>query len=125
MELRNRFHILQSSNIDEEQIEEKDTFTIASERVIGFRRQVHKEWITPDIWKLIDNRKELKKKMCNTHSERIKKKRRDQYSNINREVKKATKMDRKNFIKNMANEAEEADSEQRMCDVYQITKKLC
>lgn len=63
--------------------------------------------------------------MCNTHSERIKKKRRDQYSNINREVKKATKMDRKNFIKNMANEAEEADSEQRMCDVYQITKKLC
>lgn len=37
--------------------------------------------------------------MCNTHSERIKKKRRDQYSNINREVKKATKMDRKNFIK--------------------------
>lgn len=67
MELRNRFHILQSSNIDEEQIERhwqivKYTFTIASERVIGFRRQVHKEWITPDTWELIDNKKELKKK---------------------------------------------------------------
>lgn len=69
MGLRNRFHILQSSNIDEEQIEKKDTFSTACERVIGFRRQVHKEWITPDTWKLINNRKELKKKMCNTHSE--------------------------------------------------------
>lgn len=78
----------------------KDTFTNASERVMGFKRQVHKEWIriTLDTWKLIDNRKELKKKMCNTHSERIKKKRRDQYSNSNREVKIVTKMDRKNFI---------------------------
>lgn len=75
----------------------KDTFTITSERVIGFKRQVHK-WITPDTCKLIDNRKELKKKMCNTHSEIIKEKRRDQYSNSNREVKIATKMDRKNFI---------------------------
>lgn len=68
MELRNRFHILHSSNLDEEQIEVhwqkvKDTLTIASERVIGFRRQVHKEWITPDTWKLIDNKKEQKKKM--------------------------------------------------------------
>lgn len=34
-------------------------------------------------------------------------------------------MDRKNFIENMANEAEKAASEQRMGDVYQITKKLC
>lgn len=103
MEPRNRFHIVQSSNIDEEHIEMhwqkvKDTFTNASERVIGFRRQVHKEWITTDTWKPIDNRKELKKKMCNTHSERIKEKRRDQYSNSNREVKIVTKMDRKNFI---------------------------
>lgn len=103
MEPRNRFHIVQSSNIDEKHIEVhwqkvKDTFTNASERVIGFRRQVHKEWITTDTWKLIDNRKELKKKMCNTHSKRIKEKRRDQYSNSNREVKIVTKMDRKNFI---------------------------
>lgn len=63
--------------------------------------------------------------MCNTHSERINEKLREQYSKSNREVKKATKMDRKNFIENMANEAEKAASEQRMGDVYQITKKLC
>lgn len=72
----------------------KDTFTNASERVIGFRKQVHKEWIAPGTWKLIDIRKELKRKMCNKHSERIKEKLREQYSNSNREVNKATKMDR-------------------------------
>lgn len=59
--------------------------------------------------------------MCNTHSERIKEKLREQYSNSNREIKKATKMDRKNFFENKANEAEKAASEQRMGDV-QITK---
>lgn len=52
--------------------------------------------------------------MCNTHSERINEKLREQYSKSNREVKKATKMDRKNFIENMANEAEKAASKQRM-----------
>lgn len=37
-------------------------FIIVSERVIGFRRQVYKEWIILDIWEFIDNKKELKKK---------------------------------------------------------------
>ena len=76
LELKNRFQILQNSDINEEgQINEhwqkvKDTFSKASERAIGFRKQVHKEWITPSTWKLIDARKDLKKRLCNTHSER-------------------------------------------------------
>lgn len=45
-ELRNRFRILQSSDIDEGQIDEhwkkkRDTFNNASERVMDFRKQVH------------------------------------------------------------------------------------
>ncbi|XP_062602942.1 craniofacial development protein 2-like [Saccostrea cucullata] len=68
LELKNRFSILQASDLDEEQIDEhwlkvKDTFNNASEKVIGFRKQIHKEWITPGTWKLIDSRKELKKRL--------------------------------------------------------------
>ena len=74
---------------------------------------------------LIEKRKDLKKKLCGTHSERLKEKLREQYSNSNKEVKKATKKDRQGFIEGMAREAEKAASEQRMGDVYQITKKLC
>lgn len=97
IELRNKFHVLQNSNIENEnQIDEhwnrvRDTFSKTSEKVLGFRRQVHKEWITSETWKLIDKRKDLKKKLCNTHSERIKDKLAEQYSNSNKEIKKATK----------------------------------
>lgn len=62
--------------------------------------------------------------MCIVHIERIKEKLREQYSNSNREVKTATKIGGKNFIENMANEAEKTASEQRMGDVYKVTKKL-
>ncbi|CAG2254285.1 HPD [Mytilus edulis] len=46
-----------------------------------------------------------------------------QYSNFNKKVKKATR--KKDFIKGLALETEKAASEQRMGDLYQITKKLC
>ena len=36
--------------------------------------QVHKEWITPETWKLIDERKVVNNKICQTHSERNKEK---------------------------------------------------
>lgn len=43
-----------------------------AKKTLGFKRQVHKHWITTDTWKIIDKRKYLKAKLCNTHSERIK-----------------------------------------------------
>jgi hypothetical protein len=49
-------------------------YTEASEKVLGFKRQVHKEWKTPETWKLIDERKVVNKKICQTRSERIKEK---------------------------------------------------
>ena len=42
-----------------------------SKKVLGFKRQVHKEWITPETWKLTDERKKLNNKICQTHSERL------------------------------------------------------
>ncbi|VDI07730.1 Hypothetical predicted protein [Mytilus galloprovincialis] len=48
-----------------------------------------------------------------------------QYSNCNKDVKKATRKDKKDFIEGLALEAKKAASKQRMGDLYQITKKLC
>ena len=45
-------------------------------------------------WKLIDERKDLKKKLSNTHSERLKHRIRKEYTTMNKEVMKATKKDR-------------------------------
>jgi hypothetical protein len=51
-----------------------------------------KEWITPETWKLIDERKVVNKKICQTHSERIKEKLRTKYTECNKKVKTATRM---------------------------------
>lgn len=50
-------------------------------KVLGFRRQVHKEWITTTTWKLTDKRRNLKK-LSNTYSERLEK----QYTTSNKEL---------------------------------------
>ena len=48
-----------------------------------------------------------------------------EYTNKNKEVKKATKKDSQTFVEGMAEEAERAAAEQRMGDFYQIARKLC
>lgn len=39
--------------------------------VLGFRKTWKKEWITPDTWKKIGERKDLKAKMLNTKPPRL------------------------------------------------------
>ena len=98
----------------------RETYSESSEK-----GKVHKDLIKPGTWKLIGERKDLKKKLNNTHSEILKHRIREEYTNKNVEVKKATKKDRQIFVEGMAEEAEKAAAEQRMRDLYQITRKLC
>lgn len=125
MELKNRFQLLEDrtedDSVEEQWDKVEELYSKASEKVLGFKRQIHKEWITPSTWKTIDQRS----KICSTHSERVKERLKTRYSEINKEVKKATRKDRQNFVKDLAKEAEKAASDQRMGDVFQITKKLC
>ncbi|XP_062566445.1 uncharacterized protein LOC134228767 [Saccostrea cucullata] len=57
--------------------------------------------------------------LCRIIKERL----REQYSNCNKDVTKATKKDRNSFIAGIAREPKKNASEQRMGDLYQITKK--
>jgi hypothetical protein len=82
LEIKNRLQLLENLSIeDTKTIPVNDEwqqihkiYTEASEKVLGFKRQVHKEWITPETWKLIDERKVVNNKICQTHSERNKEK---------------------------------------------------
>ena len=64
LELRNRFQVLQNHDskndiqIDDLWERVRETYSESSEKVLGYKRQVHKDWITPGTWKLIDERKE-------------------------------------------------------------------
>lgn len=103
LELKNRFQVLQhNGDGNGEVVDEKwgricKLFSEASKKTLGFKRQVHKHWITTDTWKIIDKRKDLKAKLRNAHSKRIKERLKEQYSNCNINVKKAIKKGRKRF----------------------------
>jgi hypothetical protein len=88
LEITNRFQLLENLSTEDtdtlpvtnEWQQLHKIYTEASEKVQGFKRKVHKEWITPETWKLIDERKVVKHKICQTHSERIKEKLRTKYT---------------------------------------------
>ena len=95
LEIKNRFQLLENlitEDIDTIPVNDEwqqihKIYTDASEKVLGFKRQVHKDWITPETWKLIDERKVVNNKICQTHSERIKEKLRTKYTECNKKVK--------------------------------------
>ena len=74
---------------------------------------------------MIDERKEINNKLCQTYSEKIKDKLRKEYSECNKKVKKATRSDKRKYTEDLAKEAENAASNQRMGQVYQVVKQLC
>jgi DNA phosphorothioation-dependent restriction protein DptG len=99
LQTKNRFQLLESlSTADTETLPVNDEwqqihkiYTEASEKVLGFKRQVHKEWMTPETWKLIEERKVVNNKISQTHSEKNKEKLRTKYTECNKKVKTATR----------------------------------
>ena len=87
LELKNRFHVLQ-----EEQEMNIDSFnqvlTETSKSLLGYRKKRKEEWIKTDTWKTIDERKETKKKINDTKSQRIKNQLQTRYSTLDKEVKR-------------------------------------
>ena len=63
---------------DEDEIEKEfhimeEAYTKKAEEVLGCPRKKTKPWKTEESWALVDQRKEINKKILSTHSERIKK----------------------------------------------------
>lgn len=133
LQIKNRFQVLEDTieetsepaSINNKWLKVEEIYKETSEKVLGYKRQIHKEWITQGTWKLIDERKEINNKLCQTYSERIKDKLRKEYSECNKKVKKATRSDKRKYTEDLAKEAENAASNQRMGQVYQVVKQLC
>ena len=109
LELKNRFRILEDleesdelGSVEDNWQKVQKTYRETSEKILGYRRQVHKEWITPGTWKLIDKRRGLKKRVCQTQSERLKGRLREQYSDCNKQVKQALRKDKKDYTERLA-----------------------
>ena len=106
-EIRNRFSVLE----DEQELDIAAFYKIlmdASDKVLGYKKNKKEEWITGDIWKKIDERKETKKKLNQAKSQRLKDRLQTAYSEQDKEVKRMTRKDKKEFVDKLADEAENA-----------------
>ena len=65
------------------------------------------------------------KKILSTRSERVKRQLRAKYTDKEREVKRSIKTDKKKWMENIADEAEEAAKSQQIKTLYGLTKMLC
>ena len=131
LELKNRFETLEikEETTGESEVEMtwkhlEETFNSVAEEKLGFKKKGQKPWISKESWKLVEERKETKRKIENCRSDRVKIRLRAQYSEKDREVKSNMRKDRRKWTDNMIEEAEKAANNGRMKTVYEITRTL-
>ena len=126
----NRFQVLQEildedeTTIDKEWRSVKTNIKTVCQEVLGLQRRKHKEWISTDSLKKIEQRREKKAILNDSRTRAEKAKAQEQYTEANKNVKKSIKVDKKNYADALATEAEEAARNGNMKDLYTITKKL-
>lgn len=119
-EIRNRCAVL----LDQQEMDLyqfNQTLVEAGKKVLGPRRKKKEEWITTDTWRKTEDRKEKKRKILSTRSDRLKAEMMESYRNLDKEVKRSTRADKKRYIAKIE-EAETAASKQDMWTLYKLTK---
>ena len=111
LELKNRFSFLSLEDADSEnrydgegvtvvarenEVQEKwkkiiESYCETARDVLGYRARKSKGWISPDSWKGIEERKQLKQKSVGFRSERVRLKLQKDYRKKDMEVKKQPK----------------------------------
>ena len=126
--LTNKFQVLQEM-LDEETIDRKwqrmkEAVQTTCQEVLGNRKQAHKEWISANTLKLIEDRKKKKAEINNSRTRAQKARSQKEYSDINRTVKKSIKMDKRNFADMLAEKAEDAAYQGNMRELFTTIRKL-
>ena len=125
MELKNRFSCLSLEDAEGENLRYDDEGTVVGENeveekwkkirgsycetardVLGYRARKSKGWISPESWKDIEERKQLKQKSVGTRSERVRLKLQKDYRKKDTEVKRSLRKDKRAWANNIAKEAE-------------------
>ena len=131
LEVKNRFNILSENEADEpdESVERKwehikNTYVGAAEKVLGFKNNKNKPWITATTWSKIEERKNIKEKQLTAVSQRIKDRLEVEYQRKDKEVKKSARKDKRNYVEDLGSEADQAAIRGDFTTVYKITKQL-
>ena len=125
IELQNRFQLLSSDPEREISLDDFNKAIIETgETILGFKERAKKVWIQPATWHKIEERKGMKQKLNSTQSDVAREQLRAEYSNLDKDVKRMAKADKKAYVDSLADEAEQAAGRQDFRSLYSITRTL-
>ena len=93
------------------------------EEALGKKTQ-HKEWISADIHKL-ETRRERKTVLNNSRTRAVKARAQEEYTAVGREVKRSTTKDKRDYINDLARQAETAAGQGNLRDRNQRPSRYC
>ena len=129
LELHNRFEALQDlpedEGIESQWNSIKTIYTDTAESTLGYHKPSHKEWISEETWEKIEERKKLRAKILSTENVERRNELEISYQDLDRQVKRKARKDKRIFTEELANEAEQAAKIGNSSKVYKITKKIC
>ncbi|VDP71635.1 unnamed protein product [Schistosoma curassoni] len=102
----------------------KEAITSTCHEVLGHKKHHHKEWITVDtLDKILERRN--KKAAINTSRTRAEKaSAQAEYTEVNKQVKRSIRTDKRKYVEELAMTAEKAAREGNMRQLYDTTKKF-
>ena len=128
--LSNRFQLLQEltegreTDIETQWENSKKLWHNTCEEVLGKKATQHKEWISADIIQKLEARKKRKTDLNTSRTKAAKAKAQTEYRTADGEVKRSIRKDKRDYIENLASQAEEAAGQGNLKDPYLVTKKL-
>ncbi|VDP05699.1 unnamed protein product [Schistosoma margrebowiei] len=102
----------------------KEAITSTCHEVLGHKKHHHKEWITVDTLEKIQERRNKKEAINTSRTRAEKAKAQAEYTEVNKQVKKSIRTDKRKYVEDLATMAEKAARERNMRQLFDITKKL-
>ncbi|VDP54796.1 unnamed protein product [Schistosoma margrebowiei] len=102
----------------------KEAITSTCHEVLGHRKHHHKEWITVDTLDKIQERRNKKAAINTSRTRAEKAKAHAEYTEVNKQVKRSIRADKRKYVEDLAKTAEKAAREGNMRQLCDTTKRL-
>ncbi|CAC5366722.1 unnamed protein product [Mytilus coruscus] len=127
IELTNRFEVLKDGpdlDINNEWEVGRDIIKEVCEDVLGRKTNKKKDWMSHETWDKVEERRKMKEKINNARTRAQKQKAQNKHQFLNKEVKKCRRKDKREYVNDLATEAEFAAYKGDIKTLYNITKTL-
>jgi len=129
IELSNKYEAL-ASLIDEDSTTEqswqrtREALKETCSKILGRKTTQHKDWISSETIRKVEERKKMKAKLNESRTRAAKAEAARLHAEANKEVKRSTRQDKRNFVDALAEKAEQAAQQKNMKELYDTTRKL-